>query len=222
MDGVLADESESYREAIRKTAEELSGERVQKKDVDELKKAPGFNNDWDAAFRLVRLISGGVRRESFAGTAPLSEEERKSAEYGRVMRLFQKNYFQFRNCEKLLVDRKQLEKVADAGLKQAIATGRPRKEALWFLEKEGLLETFPPEMVVAKEDAEREKPDPAPLLEAIKRMGVKRPVYVGDTINDALAAKAAGMPVIMVGRRTGVSGEIFVGKPENVFEVLLK
>ena len=71
-------------------------------------------------------------------------------------------------------------------------TSRPREEALFALEKfySGL---FDPSCVIALEDCKKEKPNPEPLLLAKKILKCKNPVYVGDTINDQLAAKEAGV-----------------------------
>lgn len=42
------------------------------------------------------------------------------------------------------------------------------------------------------------KPDAAPLLEAITRCGGRRALYVGDSITDAVTARAANVPFIAV------------------------
>jgi pyrophosphatase PpaX len=57
------------------------------------------------------------------------------------------------------------------------------------------------EVVIGAEDTERHKPDPAPLLEAVRRLGVDTAAaaYVGDSPFDVAAAKAAGMRAIAVG-----------------------
>jgi phosphoglycolate phosphatase len=46
----------------------------------------------------------------------------------------------------------------------------------------------------------RQKPHPAPLLHACERLGVAvgEALMVGDSANDAEAARAAGMPVLLV------------------------
>ncbi len=67
------------------------------------------------------------------------------------------------------------------------------------LRQHALEDYFPPDMLIAQEDAPREKPDPAPLLALVARLDCRQPVYVGDTVNDALAAEAAGMPFVAVG-----------------------
>ncbi|MDO8581957.1 MAG: HAD family hydrolase [bacterium] len=53
--------------------------------------------------------------------------------------------------------------------------------------------------VAAYQDTERHKPDPDPILFAAKQLGVRpeESVYIGDVENDIIAARAAGMKVII-------------------------
>ncbi|RZF65798.1 HAD family hydrolase [Sphingomonas populi] len=44
----------------------------------------------------------------------------------------------------------------------------------------------------------KQKPDPAPIHEMIQRLGGGRAAFVGDTMFDVTAAKAAGVPVVVV------------------------
>ena len=44
----------------------------------------------------------------------------------------------------------------------------------------------------------KQKPDPAPIHEMIRRLGGGRAAFVGDTMFDVTAAKAAGVPVVVV------------------------
>ena len=57
------------------------------------------------------------------------------------------------------------------------------------------------DVVVAAEDTERHKPDPAPILLALERLGARAAdaAYVGDAPFDVAAAKAAGVRAIAVG-----------------------
>jgi pyrophosphatase PpaX len=57
------------------------------------------------------------------------------------------------------------------------------------------------EVVVGAEDTERHKPDPAPVLEALRRFDADpgAAAYVGDSPFDVRAAKAAGARAIAVG-----------------------
>ena len=57
------------------------------------------------------------------------------------------------------------------------------------------------DVVIGAEDTERHKPDPHPLLEALRRLDAspRDAAYVGDSPFDVRAAKAAGMYAIAVG-----------------------
>ena len=57
------------------------------------------------------------------------------------------------------------------------------------------------DVLVGAEDTERHKPDPDPVLEALRRMGATtdEAVYVGDSPFDIRAGKAAGAGAIAVG-----------------------
>lgn len=56
------------------------------------------------------------------------------------------------------------------------------------------------EVVVGSDDTERQKPDPAPLLFALERLGADpaEAAYVGDSPFDVRAAKAAGLHAVAV------------------------
>ena len=72
----------------------------------------------------------------------------------------------------------------------ALVTGRPRRDAERFLERFGLADLF--DVVVTREDAAL-KPDPAPVRLALERLGVERAWMVGDTPDDLVAARGAGV-----------------------------
>jgi pyrophosphatase PpaX len=57
------------------------------------------------------------------------------------------------------------------------------------------------EVVVGAEDTERHKPDPDPILEALRRLGEppSEAAYVGDSPFDVRAARAAGVLAVAVG-----------------------
>jgi HAD superfamily hydrolase (TIGR01549 family) len=94
-----------------------------------------------------------------------------------------------RESERLLVDRELLERLA-VRLPLGIVTGRPRKEAAWFLERTEISHLFG--ATVCLEDGPL-KPDPEPVRLALKRLGVQRAWMVGDTPDDIRASAAAGV-----------------------------
>lgn len=85
-----------------------------------------------------------------------------------------------------------------AGLRLACVTNKPREFTLPLLRQTGLAPCFG--AVVAGDDAPHKKPHPAPLLAACAQLGVlpERAVMIGDSLNDAQAAEAAGCRALLV------------------------
>ena len=84
------------------------------------------------------------------------------------------------------------------GLRLACVTNKPQAFAETLLERTGLAAHF--EFTVGGGAVPRGKPDPMPLEYACARFGIApaQMVMIGDSLNDALAARAAGMPVMIV------------------------
>jgi len=84
------------------------------------------------------------------------------------------------------------------GLRLACVTNKPQVFTDQLLRNTGLDTEF--ELVLGGDALERKKPDPLPLLHVCQRFGVApvEVVAIGDSVNDALAARAAGMPVLAV------------------------
>jgi len=221
MDGVLVDVSKSYRVAIEKTANEWFGKngmevRVSQKEVGAIKAISGFNNDWDATFAIVRA-EGEAKK--IANAKPLKDEEKKSGRYLQLKEIFQNYYLNgLMQTELAMVKKETLLAIANAGMKIGIVTGRPRAEAEFAARNNGWEKFFPPEKIVALEDCEEEKPSPKPLLLAMRRLGAKRAIYVGDTVSDYAAAKAAKIPCVIVGKQ--VKGDWNVEKTDDVLAVV--
>jgi phosphoglycolate phosphatase len=91
-----------------------------------------------------------------------------------------------------------LRAMRGAGLKLVCVTNKPQRYADPLLERCGLAEHF--EFVLGGDALPRKKPDPLPMLHAAQRLGVApaHTVAIGDSVNDALAARAAGMRVFVV------------------------
>jgi histidinol-phosphate aminotransferase len=174
MDGVLADVSRSYRQAIRLTAASY-GVELSPAEIDAAKRAGDANNDWRLTRRL--LAERGVE-------APLAEITRRFED------LYQGSPGGPGLChnERLIPDRRTLERLAGR-LPLAVVSGRPRADAQRFLDEHGLSDLFA--AVIAMEDGPA-KPHPSPVRQALERLGVRRAWMVGDTPDDAAAARGAG------------------------------
>jgi histidinol-phosphate aminotransferase len=174
LDGVIADVEDSYRRCVLETAGTF-GVEVTREELATMVLAGDANNDWVLTQRI--LAGRGVE---------VSLED--------VIEAYQKVYLGtpntpgLRESERLLVPRDVLSRLADR-LPLAIVTGRPREEAEWFLDKEGLSDLF--RAVVCMEDGPL-KPDPAPVRKAASRLGVQRTWMVGDTPDDIRASVGAG------------------------------
>ena len=90
-----------------------------------------------------------------------------------------------------------MEKLLDAGVKQAILSNKPHSAVQPLAEKffSGLLD-----FALGESETVRKKPDPSGLLNATERLGfsVHECLYVGDSEVDVQTAKNAGMDCVAV------------------------
>ncbi len=91
-----------------------------------------------------------------------------------------------------------LRGLAERGLKMACLTNKPLAFAQPLLRAKGLEGFF--SQVFGGDSFERKKPDPLPLLKTCEALATspQRTLMIGDSSNDALAAHAAGCPVMLV------------------------
>jgi phosphoglycolate phosphatase len=85
-----------------------------------------------------------------------------------------------------------------AGLPLGVVTNKYHRFATGLLQRLDLAHYL--RVVVGGDTCERRKPDPMPLLHACDQLGVTpaSALMVGDSSNDVEAARAAGMPVVLV------------------------
>jgi HAD superfamily phosphatase len=170
MDGVLVDVSESYRETIAQTVEHFTGAPVPRERIQELKNQGGWNDDWKLSHHMV--TQAGV-----------------DAPFEYVKEHFQKLFLGgLMERERWIAQPGTLERLAEQ-FQLAVFTGRPREEAFLSLKRFAPALIFDP--VIAMEDVVAHKPDPEGLMRIANRA-----FYVGDTVDDARAAKAAKVPFI--------------------------
>jgi histidinol-phosphate aminotransferase len=175
MDGVLVDVSGSYRRAILETAASF-GAKITQEDIHAIKAEGDANNDWIVTKRL--LSRAGIEADLAEVTARFEALYQGEGEKRGL-----------REEESLRVDRAWLMKLK-ARYPLGIVTGRPRSDALYLLEREGLSDLF--SALVCMEDAPR-KPDPRPVALCLERLGVERAWLLGDTPDDIHAARRAGV-----------------------------
>jgi len=174
MDGVLVDESKSYRLAILKTAEFFTKTKITKNDVEEIKNKPGYNNDWDATEAIIQKKGFIISKE-------------------KIINKFQEYYLGndwngLITNEIWLLDKDLLKSISKQ-YKIGIVTGRPRNEAEFVLKKNNVSNYF--QFLIAMEDVTNGKPNPEGINKALDFFKTKEAVYFEDTINDQLAAEQA-------------------------------
>ncbi len=91
-----------------------------------------------------------------------------------------------------------LEALKQAGYHLACITNKAEKFTLPLLKDTGLFGYF--ELVLSGDSLPKTKPDPLPLLHACDKFGVKpeQMLLIGDSMNDAQAARAAGCHIFCV------------------------
>ncbi len=178
MDGVLVDVSESYRATIQATVQSFTDYEPTREEIQDWKNRGGWNDDW--------LLSQAMIRER--GVA---------ATYDEVVERFQKIFHGDGSDGLFLrerwIARDTLFPSLAANHTLAVFTGRLRWEANLTLDR-FLPGIFNP--VVGADDVSRHKPDPEGLHIICRSVPHSQCWYVGDTVDDARASRAAKIPFI--------------------------
>ncbi len=197
MDGTLIDSSEAHLKAWFKAAEILDIY------VSEAKIRSEFGK---SSYDMAKAFLTRNRIEDYIRFAELKDE------------IFMES------CLNLV---KPINGVADAikgfktiGLKTAVASSNPRKLIVKVLDLTGLLDYI--DVIVGAEDVERGKPHPDMIEKAIKRLGVEpcETVYVGDTVYDVEAGRAAGAFTVAVLTGAASRRELENSRPDMIVESL--
>jgi HAD superfamily hydrolase (TIGR01548 family) len=180
MDGVLVDVSDSYRETIRHTVRHFTGQEITRELIQDYKNAGGWNNDWALSQKIILDISG------------------LDVPYDTVVQEFQRIFFGEQNDGLILRERwipsnGLLDRLTER-FDLAIFTGRLRNEANFTLGR------FAPSVqwaaIMADDDVANPKPAPDGLLNISRLRPGSRLWYVGDTVDDARASRAANVPFV--------------------------
>lgn len=174
VDGVLVDVRGSFHRTVIETVRFFTGKRVTRAELHHWKSQSGFNDDW-------KLSTAWIH--SLGGKAPYEEVKSKFVQLywgrnggGNVLR------------EKWLLPRATLRRLA-ARSELALFTGRVRQETDYTLDRLKVREFF--RQIVTAEDVKHPKPHPEGLLTILGGRDPGHALYLGDNIDDALAALAA-------------------------------
>ncbi len=183
MDGVLIDVGNSYRLAVKKTYEYFSGQELRIERIQEAKNLGGLNNDWDLTEYLL-LEEGIILEKQF------------------IIDKFQEFYFGENGegliqNEELLICKNILKSLAK-NHHLAIFTGRPKKEAIFSLEYFGIKNLFSSIVTMDNLDEDLQKPNPYGLFMIMSKLKPKNVFYLGDTLDDMIAAHEAKVNAVGV------------------------
>jgi HAD superfamily hydrolase (TIGR01548 family) len=181
VDGVLVDVRGTYWRSALDTVRYLTGKRVTYAELHKWKSKPGFNDDWSMVAAWVTALG-----------KPLSYDEARVA--------FERFYWgsdgkpgNVRN-EKILVSPRQIEKWAQR-FELNLFTGRTRQEFSYTFQRWPATKFF--QTIITMDDAPK-KPHPDGLEIILDGRDPATALYLGDNIDDALAAREAGVPFLSI------------------------
>ena len=182
VDGVLIDVRGSYWRTAIETVRQLSGKRVSYQELYKWKAKPGHNDDWRLTANWVTALG-----------RPTSYKQARAA--------FEKVYWgtggkpgNVRN-ERFVIAPGQIEKWARR-FELNLFTGRTRKEFAYTFNRWPAAKHF--RRIVTMDDVKNRKPDPEGLLKILGKRDRGTALYVGDNVDDALAARAAGVAFVAI------------------------
>jgi HAD superfamily hydrolase (TIGR01548 family) len=181
VDGVLVDVRGSFQKTTLETVQFFTGKKVTRAELHQWKNKSGYNDDWKLSTAWVHALGG-------------------EAEYDEVKKKFVELYWgkggegNVKN-EKWLLPSASLRRLARRS-ELALFTGRTKDELEYTLARCACRELF--QQIVTVEDVRLPKPDPEGLLKIAAGRDPGHVLYIGDNIDDALAAQAARVPFVGV------------------------
>jgi HAD superfamily hydrolase (TIGR01548 family) len=182
VDGVLVDVRRSFHKTVLETVHFFTGKRVTRQQFQRWKSQPGFNDDWKLSTAWVQSL-GGKQSYDEVKNKFVELYWGKNGKRGNVA------------GEKWLLPAASLRRLA-ARAELALFTGRVRQETDYTLERCRVRRYF--RHVVTVEDVSRPKPDPQGLLQILRGRDPSKAIYLGDNVDDAIAAKAARISFLAV------------------------
>ena len=186
VDGVLVDVRNTFHRCTIETVRHFTGRRVRRSEIHEWKNRSGFNDDWKLTTAWINQLG---RRVTY------DEVKRKYMEF-----YWGRNGDGYVTGERWLVPPAVLHRLARCA-ELDLFTGRTRQELAHTLRRFSTGKYF--RRIVTMDDVARQKPDPEGLLRILRGRPPETALYLGDNVDDAIAARAAGIPFIGVLPRGG-------------------
>ena len=185
LDGTLADTAPDLMKAHNHVMKKFGYET---RDVDEIRNLAGRG----AAVMIGRSIWKSARKE----ISKINDEKIKKEMTNEFIDFYKKN---------IVVDSKLIKGVCDFlnwakknNISMGVCTNKQEKLAIDFLKKIKIYDYF--EYVAGGNTFDFCKPDPRHITNMIEIMGgsISKTIMIGDSENDADAAKSAGVPMILL------------------------
>jgi len=204
LDGTLIDSAPDLAESVNYTLRTLG-----KKEVS-LENIRSFLGN-GAEKLITRALSGG-------------SDVWESEEVQRALRIF-KDHYKNNVCNKTFLYEGVKETLEKLPYKKAIVTNKPYEFVGPILEKLDIKKHF--DLWIGGESLKEKKPSPKPLLYVCERLGFlpQNAVMIGDSKNDILAGKNAGIKTVAVTYGYNYGEDVRKYKPDvviNRFEELLE
>ncbi len=160
----------------------ITGQRVTWAELHKWKSKPGNNDDWNMVSNWATALGRPTTYEQ-ARAAFQQFYWGKNGKSGNVRK------------EKLVVTPRQIERWARR-FELNLFTGRTRQEFSYTFDRWPAARHF--RRVITMDDVKRKKPHPDGLLKILGRRDPRTALYVGDNIDDALAARDAHVPFMAI------------------------
>ena len=181
VDGVLVDVRESFHRTALETVRFFTGQRVSRRELYRWKSRTGYNDDWKVSHRWIRTLG---RNRGF-------EEVKKK---------FEEIYWG-RNCDGNVARERWMLPIPilrrlGRNSELALFTGRTRRELEHAFRRFPVRSYF--QRIVTVEDIEHPKPHPEGIFRILGGRIPSKALFVGDNVDDALAASRAGVKFVGV------------------------
>jgi HAD superfamily hydrolase (TIGR01548 family) len=186
VDGVLVDTRGSFQLTTLQTVKSFTKQRVTLRELHAWKNRPGFNDDWKLSTAWVKALGANFT-------------------YDEIKKKFQEIYWGHNlrgnvRKEKWLLRKPTLARLCKQ-TELAIFTGRTWQELNYTLDRNDVRRNF--NTIITVEEVANPKPAPDGLLKILKGRAPAEALYVGDNIDDALAAQSAQVPFLAILPKSG-------------------
>lgn len=192
LDGTMVDTLGDFAEALNRMLRDLALPAIAPAHIERM---VGKGSE-----HLLRLVLNHVLALDNQALDAIEKEAKVEALYPRAWERYQHHYLAIngRYAATYPGVAEGLRALRGAGLRLACLTNKPTDFARPLLRAKGLDGFF--EHVFGGDAFARKKPDPLPLQKTCEALGTApaRTLMIGDSSNDAQAARAAGCPVVLV------------------------